>query len=94
MSGRCQVNVIVCHAEGVLQYACRNRKEVKAILQFILTALAVLLAEVLIFVGFSRYAERKWGDADKGAKASKPLDEGRFWQNIISYDHKKGGEKD
>lgn len=53
-----------------------------------------MLGEVLIFIAFEKRLKVRWGDGDKKVDTPTPASEGGFWQNIISYDHKKGGEKD
>lgn len=62
-------------------------------MELILTAAAVIFAEVGVFIAFERCREKRWEELSKGAERPKSSDE-RFWQNIISYDHKKGGEKE
>ena len=71
-----------------------ERKGVKIILELILTGLAIMLGETLIFIAFEKRMKVRWGDGDKRVDTPQPTSEGSFWQNIISYDHKKGGEKD
>ena len=62
-------------------------------MELILTAMAVLFAETLVLCAFERRAERRWERFAEKSEKPRASDEG-FWQNIISYDHKKGGEKE
>lgn len=62
--------------------------------ELILISAVVLLSEVLILEAFKRCLELRWGDGDRKGTLPETSREGEFWRNIISYDHKKGGEKD
>lgn len=62
-------------------------------MELILTAMAVVFAEVCVFLAFERRAEKRWEKQVRVKEEPETSDE-RFWQNIISYDHKKGGEKE
>ena len=65
----------------------------KTILE-LMSTLALMSFEAALFFIFEWRFEKRWVMADKSVRAHSPSSEGRFWQNIISYDHKKGGEKD
>ena len=62
-------------------------------MELILTAVAVVLAEACILAVFEHRAEKRWVKQVRVKEEPETSDE-RFWQNIISYDHKKGGEKE
>ena len=57
-------------------------------MELILIAVLTVITEVLVLRAFEKRSEKRW---DRG-KAERTSDES-FWQNIISYDHKKGGGK-
>lgn len=62
-------------------------------MELILTAIAVIFAEACILAVFMSRAEKKW-EKRVGIEEKRTASDERFWQNIISYDHKKGGEKE
>ncbi len=63
---------------------------------FIVTVTMLLLLEVMVFVGVIKLVSELSGSYEESDTPKVPRAEGQdFWQNIISYDHKKkGGDKD
>lgn len=82
------VILLVCYSVSV-----GTRKGVKTIIELILMSVVVIVGEVLIFTAFGRALE-SMRDGKDNSQPHTSSGEREFWQNIISYDHKKGGKKD
>lgn len=74
-------------------YVSEPRREVTEISELVFISVIVIVAEAVMLISLGRYTKPKWGDEGKGDE-SRASGDVRFWQNIISYDHKKGGDKE
>ena len=57
-------------------------------MELIVFAVLTIAVEIFVLEVFDRRSRKRW-EGDK----KESISEESFWQNIISYDHRKGGEK-